>query len=445
MLTKIFQRNLAILCALCLTTACTTSRWVTESRNESISEASARTIVPIVSLGAYPETPFLRVNLKKRLTGPIEVEEHKSEIVHEIWDPSPGNVLLGWLGVTISPVVLVISTLSGKLGKGLEFIGSSFQSAVGLNAGSKLDKRYPKVEKSTDGNGTLDVPWPSAEVKVKVDDHPGVFLRSDESGVLLIDFLKLPINLMHSTSDRHVSVSAEFGGVTAREEMPIRNATVQAWPEKQAQLAKAIAETKEREITERAREKTRKEQKAQESATAKIAEREQSKLLQKRRKGTPLAATGGIVTVYVEGPEGMQIPERPLTGEIDAGTGEVNNGVATYTLDIDVYPRSLAESCREGRVALRYNLTSLVYKNPRTGQVENFRTQTAMSLARTLSNLDGIQVQDSFEQSGYRAPNKLRIEGKIFPDGCTIGPDLNLVPVCTVAWNNVVNLECTSY
>jgi hypothetical protein len=383
--------------------------------------------------------------VKKRLTGPIEVEEHKLEIVHEIWDPSPSNVLLGWLGVTVSPVILVVSTLTGELGKGFEFMGSSFQSAVGLNSGRKLDKRYAKVEKSTGGNGTLDVPWPSAEVKVKVDDHPGVFLRSDEFGVVLVDFLKLPINFMQSTSDLHVSVSAEFGGVTASEEMPIRNATVQAWPEKQAQLAKTIAERNERETTERARDKTIKEQKDQESASAKKAEREQAKPLPKRRKGTPLPATGGIVAVYVEGPEGMQIPERPLTGEIDAGTGELDNGAATYTLDIDVYPRSLAESCREGRVALRYNLTSLVYKNLRTGQVENWRTQTAMSLARTLSNLDGIEVQGSFEQSEYRTPTKLRIVGKIFPDGCTIGPDLNLVPVCTVAWNNVVNLECTSY
>lgn len=430
---QLCKRGIAVLCCISLS-ACTTSRWVTESRHEIVKEASAASVRPVLSLGEYPEYPSLLVKLSKSLDGDIELQERKYQVTHQVWDPSPGKIFVGWVGLAVSPVILVLGILTGKSGSAIESMKKFVIDAFGINDGRIKDTRGEAITETTPvGKGTREVPWSPGEVVLKIDDNPGIILHPNSSGEVTIDFLKLPISLTHSTEDLKLKISAEEGELHVEEHLVISLATVRGWPEREAELARKEKERKEQERLDIAARKEQAQQIAREKASRAEAE---------RRKGSPLHATGGRARVYVEGHNVEQFSSHQLNGRIDS-TSDTATNYPKYVLDIDVYPKELANSCKEGDITMRYVLHGPIYKNRKTGQVDNLRTQTIMSVASSLADTDGTEYYTSFKAENYRTAHSLRIEGNLFPDKCAFSPDINLVPVCTVTWKDAVILRCS--
>ena len=427
-----YARGIALLCCISLS-ACTTSHWVTASRQEVVNEASASSVRPVISLGAYPEYPSLLVKLSKRLDGEVDLQEHKYQVTHQVWDPSPGKILVGWVGLAVSPVILVLGILSGKPGSAIETMKTFVIDAFGINDGRIRDTRGDAIVEITPvGKGTRDIPWPAGEVVVKIDDNPGIILHPNSSGEVTIDFLKLPLNLTRSTKDLQLKISADGGELHVEEHMTISLATVRAWPEKEAELARKEQGRKEQERLDVIAQKEQAQQVAREKA---------SRAEERRRKGSLLDATGGLARVYVEGQKVEQFSRVLLDASIDSKS-DTDSNLADYVVDIAVYPKELADSCKEGDITMRYVLHGPIYKNRKTGQVDNLRTQAIMSVASGLANMDGTEFHTSFRAENYRSAHSLRIEGSTYPVGCAPSPDINLVAVCPVTWKDAVILRC---
>lgn len=284
------QFVVAVACCVGIS-GCTLSRWVTDSRNEVIPEASATTIRPLLEITQLSqERPALLVKLSKQLEGPIELQEHKQEQVQTIWGRSLWDVGMAWIVLPFSPIGCIVDILKGKPGEGVSTIVGSFLAAMGFNApeGSMFHisgrPGGTKIDRTPMGSGTRTVPWSYGPVEVKADDQAPTRLQANENGYVAIDLKQLPVQLSQRSNDLALSISAPGGTVTAAESVTVPVATMVAWEQNEAARAKLEEENKAqwerdrpaREARERAAQARAAEEKRLESIKAAEEERRAS-------------------------------------------------------------------------------------------------------------------------------------------------------------------------
>ena len=246
----LYQCVVAVACCVG-TTGCTISHWVTDSRDEVIPDASATTIRPLLEMSPLSqERPELLVKLSKQVEGPLEVQEHKHEQIKTIWGNSLSNVGFAWLALPLSPIALVLDTLSGKPGEGISAVVNSFLAATGFNAmeGSMFhisEKRgESKIDRTPMGNSTRTEPWRFGVVEVKADGQAPVTFQANQTGYVTIDLKKLPSQLSQRSNDLILSISPTEGTVAAAESVTVPVSTMVAWEQKEAARAKLEEENK---------------------------------------------------------------------------------------------------------------------------------------------------------------------------------------------------------
>lgn len=169
------ERWRSVVVALCCMSlsGCTTSRWVTESRQEVIPDSSVTQARPVLDVAQHSqERPELLVRLSKERTGPIELQEVKHEEIHKVWGIPPWKIIGGWLELGLSPALFVGETLNGTPGRGIGTIISGMMAATGFNPprgwGWDLNERdvigEDKTEVTPLRDGTQTIPWGSGPV-----------------------------------------------------------------------------------------------------------------------------------------------------------------------------------------------------------------------------------------------------------------------------------------
>lgn len=242
-------------------TGCTSSRWVTEPDTSRIAEETATSVKPTITIVEHPhDKPQLVLKLEKQLTGPIVKEERRHEIVHTVWGGSVGNMVLGLLCLTVSPLHLVAHTLSGHPSEGLAFMFNSASMALGFNVTPEGKPDIPdthvnfRVQETSEGLGTLTVPWGNGFIDLASDGMPSIRKRADDSGIITINLKSLPIDTNHPTKPLILVASAEAGGSIDDKRVTVPVATMLAWPGKEAESSRKERERRsraEREAEER--------------------------------------------------------------------------------------------------------------------------------------------------------------------------------------------------
>ncbi|MEQ1844777.1 MAG: hypothetical protein ABL983_04280 [Nitrospira sp.] len=286
-----WRSAVAIFCCAALS-GCTTSRWVTDSRQEVIPDASVIQARPVLDVAQHSqERPELLVRLSKERTGPIELQEVKHEEVHKVWGISPWKIIGGWLELGLSPVLLVGETLNGTPGRGIGTIISGAMAAVGFNPprgmGWDLNERDVTGENKTEVTrlpyGTQTVPWPSGPVEVKIDDLAPINLQANQSGYVEINFKRLPVQLTNRSKDLTLSLSAQVGDVTAVEHVTVSASTIVAWERKETEQAKLESEKKAQQERELVAKRGREAQVAREAAAKREYERQHPEIVAARK------------------------------------------------------------------------------------------------------------------------------------------------------------------
>lgn len=257
---KLLQRIVAVMCCL-MFVSCTTSRVVTESREEVIPEATATRMRPILKVIQYPQDdPRLILQLSKQLEGPITLQERKYEVIHPVWGNSIGNVLLGWPVLLLSPVAVIGNALSGKFDGewAINIIKDSFLGATGFNAPNpkssfhlKDRKGVVKTESTSMGSGVREVPWDSGEISMVRDEQVRVRLPTDLNGKVIVDVTKLPIGGEAGSGNVTLTFLGEAGGARAEEHVTVPISKVLAWKEREAALVKKAQQQEEQARRER--------------------------------------------------------------------------------------------------------------------------------------------------------------------------------------------------
>ena len=248
---QLWQRIVSMMCCLVFA-SCTTSRIVTESREEVIPEATATRIRPIMKVIQYPQDdPRLILQLSKQLEGPITLQERKYEVIHPVWGNSVGNVLLGWFFFPLSPLVLIERTLAGKPGVGMDTVSEAFLGATGFNAPKgmfhKPDRKGEvKTESTPMGSGVREVPWPRGEVEVTGGDLAPLRLITDDAGRAVLDLKRIPAHLTNGSKDLTITISSQAGGVIAQERVTVPVYTMIAWGPKEIERARLEKENQSR-------------------------------------------------------------------------------------------------------------------------------------------------------------------------------------------------------
>jgi hypothetical protein len=269
-------------------TGCTTSRWVTDSRTEVFPDASATTVRPILEVGKpSQERPEIRVKLSKHVNGPIEVQVRKHEQIEAVWGNSLLNVGFGWLFFPITPYYCLMATIGGKPSECMS-IPNSLRAAAGFNAPEDsffhISERTGEsaLEKVPMGAGIRQLPGAFGRVTVKIDDQAPIALQANESGLVIIDLKKLPVQLSGRSKDLVLAISAQEGGMAAVESVTVPVAAIVAWEQKEAARAKLeeierpLREARARAAQARAAELERIEQ-ARVAAEALAFEQEQAR------------------------------------------------------------------------------------------------------------------------------------------------------------------------
>lgn len=257
---KSLQRIVAAMCCLVFA-SCTTSRVVTESREEVIPESTATRMRPILKVIHYPQDdPRLILQLSKQLEGPITLQERKYEVIHPVWGNSLGNVLLGWPVLLLSPVAVIGNALSGKFDGewAINIIKDSFLGATGFNAPNpkssfhlKDRKGVMKTESTSMGSGVREVSWGSGEISMVRDDQVKVRLPTDLNGKVIVDVTKLTIGGEAGSGNFTLTFFGEAGGARAEERVTVPISKVLAWKEREAALVKKAQQQEEQARRER--------------------------------------------------------------------------------------------------------------------------------------------------------------------------------------------------
>lgn len=248
---NLWQRIVAVVCCL-LFAACTTSRTVTESREEVIHEATATSVRPILKVIQYPQDdPRLILQLSKQLEGPITLQERTYEVIHPVWGNSVGNILLGWVFFPLSPLVLIERTLAGKPDVGMDTVSEAFLGATGFNAPKgmfhKPDRKGAvKTESTPMGSGVREVPWPNGEVEVTGGDLAPFRLTADDKGHVVLDLKRMLAHLTNGSKDLAISILAQAGRITAQERVTVPVSTMIVWGPKEFERAQQEKEHKTR-------------------------------------------------------------------------------------------------------------------------------------------------------------------------------------------------------
>lgn len=281
---------IAVACCVVIS-GCTTSRWVTDSRKEVISEKTASTVVPLLSITQYPEDkPELIVKLGKRLTGMFEVQEQQHEVIHTVWGTRINNFYGGLLALPFSPLALVYYTVDGKPKEGLMAVVNSFLAATGFNAFPGSAFYYPdqiggsRIDKVSGSVGAQEIPWPGGSAEVTIGDAPPYRHSADLAGHIRIDLKSSPVNIAHPAEDLNVKISLEAGSVKMDESVKVTVATMLAWPAKEAEFArqeqewqvKLVQQERERKAQEEREAIAKRERDAQQKREA-VARREQER------------------------------------------------------------------------------------------------------------------------------------------------------------------------
>lgn len=289
MKTWLWRSVVVVACCVGLT-GCTTSRWVTDSKEEVIHEANATTVRPVLEVAQHSgERPELLVKLSKQLQAEIESQTRMHEVVHTDWGISPGSVVMGWIGLAASPIHFVLYTVAGEPGFSLRFIASSFLAATGFNSPpgwafhQKDTTGENKILRSPLGNGNRQVPWPSGPVEVKIDDLAPINLQANLSGYIEINFKRLPVQLTNRSKDLTLSISAQAGGVTAVEHLTVPISTIVAWERKEIERAKLEEEKKAQQERELVAKREREAQAVREAAAKREYDRQHPEIVAARK------------------------------------------------------------------------------------------------------------------------------------------------------------------
>lgn len=291
MKTELWRSVVAVLCCTSLS-GCTTSRWVTDSRQEVIPDSSVTQARPVLNVVRYSqERPELLVRLTKERTGPIELQEVKHEEVHKVWGISPWKIIGGWLELGLSPVLLVGETVNGSLGRGIGTIISGMMAATGFNPplgwGWDLNERDVIGEGKTEvmplRDGTQTIPWASGPVEVKIEGLDPINLQANQSGYVEVNFKQLPVQLTNRSKDLILTISAQADGVTAVEHVTVPVSTIVAWEQKEAERVKITAERKVQEEREAITKREREAQQRREALARREEERREKEAERERR------------------------------------------------------------------------------------------------------------------------------------------------------------------
>ncbi|MDP3090783.1 MAG: cell envelope integrity protein TolA [Nitrospira sp.] len=282
-----WQSVVVVVCCVVIS-GCTTSRWVTDSRKEVISEKTASTVVPLLSITQYPEDkPEVIVKLSKRLVGTLEVQEQQHEVIHTIWGTSLGNVLSGWLLLPFSPIALINYTIYGAPGEGVMAVVNSFLAATGFNAppGSyfHVKDRYgeSRIDKTFGGAGMQEIPWVDGSLTITTGNHEPLRVFQNAQGLVAIDLKRLPIDLVHPNNDLHLTITAKDGGSEVEAQVNVTVATMLAWPAKEAEFARR---EQERQVELARQERERKAQEEREAIAKREREAQQKREAVARRE-----------------------------------------------------------------------------------------------------------------------------------------------------------------